>query len=165
MSRVTRRGPLPDLGAAALKGISVRPIHRRFASGDMISFASFPAPAHYDSYDSHSKVRREIDEDDDMDLDYDDDVTGGKLACPGETITSSHAFMRSVVLHHTLTSSRNEKCISGHGTYVDGDEVISSVAGTVERVNKLFSVRPARTRYGVILRTESLVLTKTQVQS
>lgn len=30
---------------------------------------------------------------------------------------------------------------SGHGTYVDSDEVISSVAGTVERVNKLVTVR------------------------
>lgn len=35
----------------------------------------------------------------------------------------------------------------GHGTYVDGDEVVSSVAGTVERVNKLITVRAVRTRY------------------
>lgn len=35
---------------------------------------------------------------------------------------------------------------SGHGTYVDNDEVISSVAGTVERVNKLITVRAIRTR-------------------
>lgn len=35
---------------------------------------------------------------------------------------------------------------SGHGTYVENEEVISSVAGTVERVNKLISVRAARTR-------------------
>ena len=36
--------------------------------------------------------------------------------------------------------------LSGHGTYVDGDEVVASVAGTIERVNKLISVRAARTR-------------------
>jgi exosome complex component RRP4 len=40
-----------------------------------------------------------------------------------------------------LTDSR------GHGTYVDNDEVIASVAGVVERVNKLVTVRPLRTRY------------------
>ena len=35
---------------------------------------------------------------------------------------------------------------SGHGTYVDGEEVIASVAGTVERVNKLVTVRAIRSR-------------------
>jgi exosome complex RNA-binding protein Rrp4 len=35
----------------------------------------------------------------------------------------------------------------GHGTYVDGDEVVASVAGTIERVNKLVTVRALRTRY------------------
>ena len=34
----------------------------------------------------------------------------------------------------------------GHGTYVDNEEVIASVAGIVERVNKLISVRAIRTR-------------------
>ena len=36
---------------------------------------------------------------------------------------------------------------SGHGTYVDSEEVIASVAGTVERVNKLVTVRAIRSRY------------------
>jgi len=35
---------------------------------------------------------------------------------------------------------------SGHGTYVDKEDVIASVAGTVERVNKLVTVRAIRTR-------------------
>ena len=35
---------------------------------------------------------------------------------------------------------------SGHGTYVDSEEVIASVAGTVERVNKLVTVRAIRSR-------------------
>ena len=34
----------------------------------------------------------------------------------------------------------------GHGTYVDGNDVVASVAGLVERVNKLITVRPLRTR-------------------
>lgn len=35
----------------------------------------------------------------------------------------------------------------GHGTYVDGDKLIASVAGIVDRVNKLICVRPFKTRY------------------
>jgi len=36
---------------------------------------------------------------------------------------------------------------SGHGTYVDNEEVIASVAGTIERVNKLVTVRAIRSRW------------------
>ncbi|KAI0665175.1 exosome complex exonuclease rrp4 [Cubamyces menziesii] len=65
-----------------------------------------------------------------MDLDEDDFEEGTqRLTVPGESITSSHAFMR------------------GHGTFVDDEEVIASVAGTVERVNKLITVRAVRSRY------------------
>lgn len=35
----------------------------------------------------------------------------------------------------------------GHGTYVEDGKMISCVAGVVERVNKLISVRPLRSRY------------------
>ena len=35
----------------------------------------------------------------------------------------------------------------GHGTYVDDGNVVSSVAGTIQRVNKLVSVKPIRARY------------------
>jgi len=70
---------------------------------------------------------------DDVDMDEDDDdflETGGlKLTCPGESLTSAQAYMR------------------GHGTYVDKEEVIASVCGLVERVNKLITVRAVRTRY------------------
>jgi len=65
-------------------------------------------------------------------MDYDDDDFGAetaKITSPGESITSARAFMR------------------GHGTYVDSDEVIASVAGVIERVNKLITVRALRTRY------------------
>ncbi|KAG0166857.1 exosome non-catalytic core subunit rrp4 [Apophysomyces sp. BC1034] len=61
-----------------------------------------------------------------MDLDEEE----AHLVNPGETITTDQQFMR------------------GHGTYTDGEgTVISSVAGAVERVNKLLSVRPLKTRY------------------
>lgn len=48
---------------------------------------------------------------------------------PGDVITTDVGFMR------------------GHGTYIENDELKASVAGVVERVNKLISVRPLKTRY------------------
>ncbi|SPC61353.1 related to RRP4 - 3`-5` exoribonuclease [Ustilago sp. UG-2017b] len=74
---------------------------------------------------------------DDMDLDDDgmepgdadqDDI---RIAVAGTSIASSHVFMK------------------GHGTFLssNSDEILSLMCGTVERVNKLISVRPARSRY------------------
>ncbi|KAF7325949.1 hypothetical protein MKEN_00445800 [Mycena kentingensis (nom. inval.)] len=87
----------------------------------MISFASFPPPrtdyAHHDS------------DDEAMDIDEEDFAGSSRITLPGETITSSQAYMR------------------GHGTYVDNEEVIASVAGTIERVNKLITVRAISTKY------------------
>lgn len=36
---------------------------------------------------------------------------------------------------------------SGHGTYVKNDEIKASVAGVMEKVNKLISIRPLKSRY------------------
>ncbi|KAI8148735.1 exosome complex exonuclease RRP4 [Fennellomyces sp. T-0311] len=63
-------------------------------------------------------------------MDIDGEEGPVHLVNPGETITTDQQFMR------------------GHGTYADGENVVvSSVAGAVERVNKLLSVRPLKTRY------------------
>ncbi|XP_001600703.1 exosome complex component RRP4 [Nasonia vitripennis] len=52
------------------------------------------------------------------------------LYSPGEEISTQPDFLR------------------GHGTYVDEQEVLrASVAGRLERVNKLISVKPYKTRY------------------
>ncbi|TRY66273.1 hypothetical protein DNTS_026230 [Danionella cerebrum] len=51
------------------------------------------------------------------------------LVVPGDVITSDTGFMR------------------GHGTYMDEDRLTASVAGEVERVNKLICVKPLKTRY------------------
>ncbi|KAG6888476.1 hypothetical protein C0995_008049 [Termitomyces sp. Mi166 len=97
----------------------------------MIVFTSFPLqPDH--AYNLSHQHHPDVTEDILMDLDNDQDSleTGGlKLTYPGESLTSSQAYMR------------------GHGTYVDNEEVIASVAGTIERVNKLITVRATRTRY------------------
>ncbi|KAH8033322.1 hypothetical protein HPB51_010238 [Rhipicephalus microplus] len=50
------------------------------------------------------------------------------LVAPGDVITTDAGFMR------------------GHGTYIDNEQLLSSVAGAVEKVNKLITVRPLKTR-------------------
>ncbi|XP_034948815.1 uncharacterized protein Naam [Chelonus insularis] len=53
-----------------------------------------------------------------------------KIYTPGEKITTQSDYLR------------------GHGTYVDEDERLrASVAGVLEKVNKLISVRPLKARY------------------
>ncbi|XP_030625093.1 exosome complex component RRP4 isoform X3 [Chanos chanos] len=56
-------------------------------------------------------------------------LDGKHLVVPGDVITSDTGFMR------------------GHGTYMDEEKLTASVAGEVERVNKLICVRPLKTRF------------------
>ncbi|XP_033732019.1 exosome complex component RRP4-like [Pecten maximus] len=51
------------------------------------------------------------------------------LVTPGDVITADTGFMR------------------GHGTYMEDEKLHASVAGVVERVNKLICVKPLKTRY------------------
>ncbi|KAI1795784.1 exosome complex exonuclease rrp4 [Ganoderma leucocontextum] len=96
----------------------------------MISFASFPSTSEASGSYTNTRHHPDVEDDIHMDLDFDDfDEDVQRITGPGESITSSHAFMR------------------GHGTYVDNEEVIASVSGTVERVNKLITVRAVRSRY------------------
>uniref|UniRef100_A0A098LYR3 Exosome complex component RRP4 n=1 Tax=Hypsiglena sp. JMG-2014 TaxID=1550645 RepID=A0A098LYR3_9SAUR len=57
--------------------------------------------------------------------------SGGErdLVVPGDTITTDPGYMR------------------GHGTYLGDEKLIASVAGVVERVNKLVCVKALKTRY------------------
>ncbi|KAG9014350.1 exosome non-catalytic core subunit rrp4 [Tulasnella sp. JGI-2019a] len=91
----------------------------------MFSIVSPPPPRYDNNYDGERTSKRKGRNTDSMDLDFGD----VKVTSPGQIITPSQAFMR------------------GHGTYVDGEEVLASVAGTVERVNKLISVRALKSRY------------------
>jgi len=54
---------------------------------------------------------------------------GVHLVSPGDSLTTDTGFMR------------------GHGTYTNDGVMYSSVAGVVQRVNKLISVRPLKARY------------------
>ncbi|XP_065274831.1 exosome complex component RRP4 [Emys orbicularis] len=51
------------------------------------------------------------------------------LVAPGDTITTDTGYMR------------------GHGTYMGDEKLVASVAGAVERVNKLICVKALKTRY------------------
>lgn len=51
------------------------------------------------------------------------------MVSPGDVITRDQGYMR------------------GHGTYIDQDVLWASVAGIVERVNKLISMTPVKARY------------------
>jgi len=59
----------------------------------------------------------------------DEEQEPGHLVSPGDIITRDLGYMR------------------GHGTYMDQEVLFASVAGVVERVNKLISVTPVKTRY------------------
>ncbi|XP_077287844.1 exosome complex component Rrp4 [Arctopsyche grandis] len=52
-----------------------------------------------------------------------------RIYTPGEIVSTQQGFMR------------------GHGTYMESDLLKSSVAGVVEQVNKLLSVKPLKSRY------------------
>lgn len=52
-----------------------------------------------------------------------------RLYTPGEVVTAQQSFMR------------------GHGTYVEDDDIKASVAGVMEQVNKLISIKPLKSRY------------------
>ncbi|XP_017491405.1 PREDICTED: exosome complex component RRP4 [Rhagoletis zephyria] len=52
-----------------------------------------------------------------------------RLYTPGEVVTGQFGFMK------------------GHGTYVEGDDIKASVAGVMEQVNKLISIKPLKSRY------------------
>uniref|UniRef100_A0A1L8DXU4 Exosome complex component RRP4 n=2 Tax=Nyssomyia neivai TaxID=330878 RepID=A0A1L8DXU4_9DIPT len=55
--------------------------------------------------------------------------TTPRLFTPGEVITAQHGYMR------------------GHGTYMEGDDIKASVAGVMEKVNKLICIKPLKSRY------------------
>jgi exosome complex component RRP4 len=59
----------------------------------------------------------------------------------------------AATVHGTWVTPGEELCdevgfLRGHGTYVKDGMLVAAVAGVVERVNKLVSVRPYKTRYG-----------------
>lgn len=64
-------------------------------------------------------------------MELDDEDAPARIAVPGEAVASSAQFMR------------------GHGCYLDAarGDIVSSLSGTLDKVNKLISVRPVRTRY------------------
>jgi len=98
-------------------------------------FSVTPLLSRYDNavyYSRGTKQRHhpDVQHDVDMELDGMEDEYGSlKITSPGEAIASSSAVLR------------------GHGTYIEDDEVVASVTGIVDRVNKLITVRALKSRY------------------
>uniref|UniRef100_A0A670KJX6 Exosome component 2 n=1 Tax=Podarcis muralis TaxID=64176 RepID=A0A670KJX6_PODMU len=69
------------------------------------------------------------------------------LVAPGDTITTDPGYMR------------------GHGTYLGGEKLIASVAGVVDRVNKLICVKALKTRYNGEVGSLSLSEEEAEVQA
>jgi exosome complex RNA-binding protein Rrp4 len=71
------------------------------------------------------------------------------IVAPGDIIAAEAGFMRSGFFH---SSSCSWLIVfrfaggSGHGTFMDGDDLVACVPGVVETVNKLIRVRPFRSR-------------------
>lgn len=77
------------------------------------------------------------------------------LVAPGDTITTDTGYMRWGQRRSGVggrrpagrgLSSGGRSLRRGHGTYVDEEKLIASVAGAVERVNKLVCVKALKTR-------------------
>ncbi len=88
---------------------------------------------HVGSSSRGKRRRARRNEDEDEDAPDTSSVPEARLVAPGDVITRDAGFMR------------------GHGTYVgsaaDGAPLLSSVAGVVQRVNKLVSVAAPKTKY------------------
>lgn len=74
----------------------------------------------------HIEWRKKAANNDEQDM----EATGDHVVVvPGQIISTQAGFLR------------------GHGTYVENGKLVSSVAGVVEKVNQLISVRPLKSRY------------------
>lgn len=63
--------------------------------------------------------------------------------------TSDELEHRASVAHIVLPGeviTDDPTCMRGHGTYILEGKIIASVAGVVERIGKLVSVKPLRSR-------------------
>jgi exosome complex component RRP4 len=101
-------------------------------------FHSAEASTSYAKTRHHPDVQEDVDMEEAENAQYNygelDPEESGRLerhiTTPGEVVTSAKEFMR------------------GHGTLLDesGENVVATVAGTVERVNKLVSVKSIKSR-------------------
>ena len=86
------------------------------------------------------------------------------LVAPGDVITTDTGFMRYVHIHYRVHTSTNGRCLArrGHGTYHSDDgKLVASVAGVVQRINRLISVRPLQSRldyYPIVIMCELSVV-------
>ncbi|KAJ8059668.1 hypothetical protein OCU04_011317 [Sclerotinia nivalis] len=106
----------------------------------------------------HTEDASDQSDDGGVDLEGDLDMRPSKRAkhqdivTPGEIITDDPQWMRYNSFFYMQSSQQQfiaNNTSRGHGTYVapGSTEIIGTVAGTVQKTNKLLSVRPLRARY------------------
>lgn len=112
-----------------------------------------PSSSRYGSRKTKQRHHPDVQGDIDMELDDEEDGSGpSRIASPGEAIADSAAVLRYVAqkswacLQAVWCSTKFDKYLSGHGTYMDNEEVVASIAGVVDRVNKLVTVRALKSR-------------------
>ena len=73
------------------------------------------------------------------------------FVAPGDVITTDTGYMRYASIGDvpTILNNYHISLHRGHGTYTLGNQLCASVAGVVERVNKLIYVKPLKSRYGM----------------
>src|SRR5258708_13662365 len=79
------------------------------------------------------------------DMDIDDDSVSLRLTTPGEVISDSSNVLRLIAVSFQV-GLMLMICERGHGTYIENEEVVASLAGVVSRVNKLVTVKPLKSR-------------------
>lgn len=67
--------------------------------------------------------------------------------CPSYTKEAVLSVQDYVVVTPGTVIAEESGFLRGHGTYVEDGQLVASVAGVVEKVNQLISVRPLKSRY------------------
>lgn len=117
----------------------------------IIAPVSAAVPYHTEDDSDHSDDGG-VDIEGDLDMQLSKRAKHQNIVTPGEVITDDPQWMRYKPFLLSVafsTISIANILLRGHGTYVApaSTEIIGTVAGTVQKTNKLLSVRPLRARY------------------
>lgn len=71
-----------------------------------------------------------------------------QLTVPGAVISSAKGFLKLIFCKNKVIFW---SLMRGHGTYLEGESLLSSLAGVVMQTNKLIRVKPVKSRLGIFL--------------
>jgi len=73
-------------------------------------------------------------------------LTDNVIVTPGDVICDEAGVVRCVRRRGRAECGHALSCCRGHGTFARDGVLVASVAGVVQRLNKLVSVRPVSSR-------------------